>query len=59
MKEYIKPISKTKLVEAEDIILAGSLNIGISDDPATGPAMGKEDNLPSEEVSIPSSVWEY
>lgn len=57
MKEYIKPSIKTRTIETE-CILAGSIETGISDDPATGPALGKEATFPDNEGSATSSVWD-
>ncbi len=45
MKKYIKPEMKSKLIELENCILAGSIDIGISEDPATGPALSKGNNF--------------
>ena len=39
MKKYIKPEMKSKLIELENCILAGSISVPISEDPATGPAL--------------------
>lgn len=41
MKKYIKPSIKVKRIELGNSILAGSIGVGISDDPATGPALSK------------------
>ena len=45
MKKYIKPEMKSKIIELEKCILAGSIDIGISEDPATGPALSKGNNF--------------
>ena len=45
MKKYIKPEMKSQLIELENCILAGSIDIGISEDPATGPALSKSNNF--------------
>ena len=45
MKEYIKPEIKSKRIELGNCVLAGSLDIGISEDPATGPALSKGNNF--------------
>ena len=45
MKKYIKPEMKSKLIELENCILAGSISVGISEDPATGPALSKGNNF--------------
>ena len=44
MKKYIKPTMKAKPLEMENCILAGSTSVGISEDPATGPALSKGNN---------------
>ena len=44
MKKYIKPEMKSKLIELENCILAGSISVCISEDPATGPALSKGNN---------------
>lgn len=41
MKKYIKPSIKVKRIELGNSILAGSIGVGIDDDPATGPALSK------------------
>ena len=45
MKKYIKPTMKAKPLEMENCILAGSTSVGISEDPATGPALSKGNNF--------------
>ena len=45
MKKYIKPTMKVKPLEMENCILAGSISVGISEDPATGPALSKGNNF--------------
>lgn len=66
MKKYIKPTTiKVKLIELENYILAGSVDIGISDDPATDPALSKggsffddeEDEEPTTTLHSSSSLW--
>lgn len=67
MKKYIKPTMKAKPLEMENCILAGSTSVGISEDPATGPALSKGNNFfdgeEEEEASegnrgnAPYSVW--
>ena len=67
MKKYIKPTMKVKPLEMENCILAGSISVGISEDPATGPALSKGNNFfgddEEEEASegnrgnAPYSVW--
>ena len=63
MKKYIKPEMKSKLIELENCILAGS----ISEDPATGPALSKGNNFFDGEEDDddydapsrrPSSLWD-
>ncbi len=51
MKKYIKPEMKSKLIELENCILAGSISvpIGGDDDPATGPALSKDNIFDEEE----------
>lgn len=49
MKKYIKPTMKAKPLEMENCILAGSTSVGISEDPATGPALSKGNNFFGEE----------
>ncbi len=44
MKKYIKPSNKTVVLEAYTL-LSGSIGMGVSDTPATGPANGKEMQL--------------
>ena len=65
MKKYIKPTMKVKPLEMENCILAGSISVGISEDPATGPALSKGNNFFDGEEddnnygtpSRPSSLW--
>ena len=49
MKKYIKPTMKVKPLEMENCILAGSISVGISEDPATGPALSKGNNFFDDE----------
>lgn len=44
MNNYIKPEIKVVPITLENSILAGSLSVGISEDPATGPALSKGNN---------------
>lgn len=64
MKKYIKPTMKVKPLEMENCILAGSISVGISEDPATGPALSKGNNFFGDEEAsegnrgnAPYSVW--
>ena len=41
MKKYIKPEIKAQFIELENRILDDSINVGIGEDPATGPALSK------------------
>ena len=45
MKKYIKPEIKLASIALENCILAGSISVGISEDPATGPALSKGNNF--------------
>lgn len=67
MKKYIKPTMKAKPLEMENCILAGSTSVGISEDPATGPALSKGNNFFDGEEDDddydassrrPSSLWD-
>ena len=49
MKKYIKPEIKVQLIELENCILAGSHGVGISEGPATGPALSKDNIFDEEE----------
>ena len=44
MNNYIKPEIKVVPITLENSILAGSISVGISEDPATGPALSKGNN---------------
>lgn len=65
MKKYIKPEINVVPIVLENAILAGSTSVGISEDPATGPALSKGNNFfgDDEEASegnrgnAPYSVW--
>ena len=65
MKKYIKPTMKVKPLELENCIIAGSISVDLSEDPATGPALSKGNNFfgDDEEASegnrgnAPYSVW--
>lgn len=41
MKKYIKPEIKAQFIELENHLLNNSIDVGISEDPATGPALSK------------------
>ena len=61
MKQYIKPEMKSQLIELENCILAGSINvpIGGDDNPATGPAHSKGLNIfDDEENGDSKSIWD-
>ena len=45
MNNYIKPEIKVVPITLENSILAGSISVGISEDPATGPALSKGNNF--------------
>ena len=45
MNNYIKPEIKVVPITLENSILAGSTSVGISEDPATGPALSKGNNF--------------
>ncbi|MBO1362474.1 toxin PIN [Prevotella sp. A2931] len=54
---------KSQLIELENCILAGSIDVPISEDPATGPALSKGLNLFGDDdeptgTSRSSSVWD-
>ena len=49
MKKYIKPETKVVLINLENSLLAGSASVGISEDPATGPALSKGNNFFDDE----------
>ena len=49
MKKYIKPEIKLASIALENSILAGSISVGISEDPATGPALSKGNNFFDDE----------
>ena len=66
MKKYIKPEIKLASIALENCILAGSISVGISEDPATGPALSKGNNFFDGEEDDddydapsrrPSSLW--
>lgn len=54
-KEYIQPSIKTKSIET-GCIIAGSIEVGISDDPATGPALSRQQSDYEEENP---SAWNW
>ena len=67
MKNYIKPEIKVVPITLENSILAGSISVGISEDPATGPALSKGNNFFDGEEDDddydapsrrPSSLWD-
>ena len=65
MKKYIKPTMTVKPLEMENCILAGSTSVGISEDPATGPALSKGNSLFDDDEddegnsgSSSSSLWD-
>ncbi|MBB3702341.1 toxin PIN [Alloprevotella rava] len=45
MNNYIKPEIKVVPITLENSILTGSISVGISEDPATGPALSKGNNF--------------
>ena len=49
MKKYIKPDTKVVFINLENSLLAGSTSVGISEDPATGPALSKGNNFFDDE----------
>ena len=49
MKKYIKPETKVVFINLENSLLAGSASVGISEDPATGPALSKGNNFFDDE----------
>ncbi len=65
MKKYIKPEIKAQFIELENRILDDSINVGIGEDPATGPALSKGNSLffsDDDDQSAPShsssSLWD-
>jgi len=65
MNNYIKPEIKVVPITLENSILAGSLSVGISEDPATGPALSKgnnffdgEEDAEGNSGSSSSSLWD-
>ena len=65
MKKYIKPTMTVKPLEMENCILAGSTSVGISEDPATGPALSKGNSFFDDDEddegnsgSSSSSLWD-
>lgn len=52
MKTYIKPTVQVIRMNMEGSILAGSVSVGISEDPATGPACSNGKDEPGG-----SSLW--
>ena len=52
MKMYIKPTVQLIRMNMEGSILAGSVSVGISEDPATGPACSNGKDEPGG-----SSLW--
>ena len=45
MKKYIKPEIKLASIALENCFLAGSISVGIIEDPAPGPALSKGNNF--------------
>ena len=64
MNNYIKPEIKVIPITLENSILAGSINVPISEDPATGPALSKgnsffdDENNEGDSGSSSSSLWD-
>ena len=59
MKQYIKPEMKSQLIELENCILAGSINVPIGEGSATGPAHSKGLNIfDDEENGDSKSIWD-
>ncbi|MFP3766190.1 toxin PIN [Prevotella intermedia] len=64
MNNYIKPEIKVVPITLENSILAGSINVPISEDPATGPALSKgnsffdDENNEGNSGSSSSSLWD-
>ena len=64
MNNYIKPEIKVVPITLENSILAGSINVPISEDPATGPALSKDNSFFDDENnegnsgSSSSSLWD-
>ncbi|MBO1362472.1 toxin PIN [Prevotella sp. A2931] len=64
MKRYIKPEIKAQRIELENCVLAGSTDVPISEDPATGPALSKgnifgdDDEEESNSDRSSSSLWD-
>ena len=64
MNNYIKPEIKVAPITLENSILAGALSVGISEDPATEPALSKGNNFFDDENnegnsgSSSSSLWD-
>lgn len=59
MKKYQKPAIRIIHVEQQVSLLSGSLTMGISDEPATGPALSKDAPLFDEddEAEDASEIW--
>ena len=59
MKKYINPEMKVQLIELENGILAGSIDVPIAPPPATDPALSKGLNIFDDEESGDSeSIWD-
>ena len=64
MNNYIKPEIKVVPITLENSILAGSINVPISEAPATGPALSKgnsffdDENNEGNSGSSSSSLWD-
>jgi len=63
MKMYIKPTIKVKILNADSNLLAGSITMKTSDDPAYEPACAKQQSFfgmdeDPNAASSKSSVWD-
>ena len=54
MKRYIKPEIKAQRIELENCVLAGSTDVPISEDPATGPALSQGNIFGDDDGTIKS-----
>jgi hypothetical protein len=52
MKNYIKPTIKVKTMKLKESMLESSISMGISDDPATEPAMSKSFSASTSNIWI-------
>ena len=59
MKKYQNPAIRIIHVEQQTRLLTGSLSMGISDEPPTGPALSKDAPLYNEddEAEDASEIW--